>query len=63
MEKKIEAIIKEAGKIMIEARNKNISAEEKEGIANFVTEYDLLVQKFLEEEFLKLIYGLWVVLA
>ena len=55
MEKKIEAIIKEAGKIMIEARNKNISAEEKEGAANFVTEYDLRVQKFLEKEFLKLI--------
>ena len=55
MEKKIEAIIKEAGKIMIEGRNKNISAEEKEGAANFVTEYDLRVQKFLEKEFLKLI--------
>ena len=55
MEKQIEAIIKEAGKIMLSARYENMMVDEKEGNANFVTEYDVKVQNFLEEKFLKLI--------
>ena len=55
MENKIEAIIKEAGKIMLSARYKNMSVDEKEGVANFVTEYDVKVQKFLKEKFTELI--------
>ncbi len=55
MKEAIEEIIKEAGKIMLEARYKNISADEKEGCANFVTEYDVKVQNFLEEKFKELI--------
>ena len=54
-ETKIEEIIKEAGKIMLSARYKNMNVDEKTGCANFVTEYDVLVQKFLEEKFLELI--------
>lgn len=54
MKDKIENVIKEAGKIMLRARDKDFLVEEK-GTANFVTEYDIKVQRFLESEFIKII--------
>ena len=51
----IEQIIREGGKIMLEADAKALHVKQKSGTANFVTEYDVRVQHFLEESFKKLI--------
>lgn len=53
----IEEIIRNAGKIMLEADRKKISFDQKAGAANFVTEYDVKVQKYLEGEFKTIMDG------
>lgn len=52
-----EDIIREASKIMLEADKHRMHVEKKEGAANFVTEYDVKVQRFLQEKFSALIPG------
>ena len=52
-----EDIIREASKIMLEADKHRMRVEKKEGAANFVTEYDVKVQRFLQEKFSALIPG------
>jgi myo-inositol-1(or 4)-monophosphatase len=47
MIEKLEAVIREAGLIMLQADNIKEDVENKEGRANFVTKYDVEVQKFL----------------
>ena len=56
-EKKIEEIIREASKIMLEADSHRMHIEQKAGAANFVTEYDVKVQRFLQEQFSALVPG------
>lgn len=52
----IEKIIREAANIMHEAEEKRaMQVEKKSGTANFVTEYDVRVQRFLEERFSELL--------
>ena len=51
----IEQIIREGGNIMLEANAAALNVKAKSGTANFVTEYDVRVQHFLEESFKKLI--------
>ncbi len=53
----IEAIVREAGRIVKNAHAGNDQIEKKEGLANFVTEYDVKVQEYLIGEFQKLIPG------
>ena len=53
----IENIIREAAKIMLEADSHRMHIEQKAGAANFVTEYDVKVQRFLQEQFSALIPG------
>ncbi len=43
----IQKIVREAGKIILSAKNINDGIESKQGRANFVTEYDVEVQTFL----------------
>ncbi len=50
MNEQLIALIREAGEIMKGARNIERGIEVKEGDANFVTEYDSAVQKFLFEK-------------
>ncbi len=50
MYEKICNIAKEAGKIILSANADNCRVEQKEGRQNFVTEYDLRVQKFVFEQ-------------
>lgn len=57
MKEQIEKVIKEAGKIMLSAKNKDFKVSEKQGTANYVTEFDVKVQRFLEEELLKILPG------
>ena len=54
MYNKIEKIIKEAGNIMLSAKEIDNSVTEKEGPANFVTKYDVKVQEFLYKNLLEL---------
>ena len=51
----IEEIIREGAKIMIEADAHRLHVKQKAGTANFVTEYDVRVQHFLEEKLKALI--------
>ena len=48
------AVVKEAGRIVMNARNIQGGIESKEGRANFVTKYDVEVQQFLYSELAKL---------
>lgn len=48
------AIVKEAGHIIMNARNIQGAVESKEGRANFVTKYDVEVQQFLYSELARL---------
>lgn len=53
----LEAMIRlaaEAGKIMLEAESAEKEIREKEGSANFVTQYDVAVQRFLQQECAKI---------
>ncbi len=56
-DREVEEIIREASKIMLEADNHRMRVEKKDGAANFVTEYDVKVQRFLEEKFTALLPG------
>lgn len=47
LHEKIEAVVKEAGKILTDAVHIEETVEEKSGRANFVTAYDKKVQEFL----------------
>lgn len=53
----IEKIIREAAKIMLSADADRLQVKQKDGSANFVTEYDVKVQHFLQNEFSALIPG------
>ncbi len=53
--KKIENCIKEAGKMVLTANLERASVEQKTGDANFCTEYDVKVQKFLIDELSKIL--------
>ena len=48
---KIEAAVREAGKMMLTAHLDRNTVHEKEGGANFVTDYDVAIQRFLIERF------------
>ena len=54
MYNKIKAIMKDAGNIMLSAKEIENAVTEKEGPANFVTEYDVKVQNFLYDNLMKL---------
>jgi myo-inositol-1(or 4)-monophosphatase len=51
----IESCIKEAGKIMLDAKMQEAHIEKKTGDANFCTEYDVKVQSFLIDELSKIL--------
>lgn len=53
----VERAARHAGKIMLEARDIGHTVSEKEGHANFVTEYDKRVQEYLFGEMLRLVPG------
>lgn len=53
----IEAIVREAGRIVKNAHAGSEQIEKKEGLANFVTAYDVQIQQYLIGEFQKLIPG------
>ena len=54
----IEEVIRDAAKIMHEADSaRQMQIERKSGTANFVTEYDVRVQRFLEERLSLLLPG------
>ena len=53
--KEIEAAMYDAAKIMLEADSRRLGVQTKSGSANFVTEYDVKVQRFLQERFSALI--------
>ena len=53
----IETIIKNAAKLMLEADNARLHVQHKAGSANFVTEYDVKVQRCLQEQFSALLPG------
>ena len=50
MLKKINEIVKEAGKIVLSAHNQENAVTAKEGKKNFVTKYDVAIQEFLFRE-------------
>ena len=50
MKEKMEALLREAGEIMLSAREIEKSVTEKEGTANFVTAYDVRVQHLLQKK-------------
>lgn len=54
MLEKIISIVKSAGQIMLQASHISDFVESKQGRANFVTKYDILVQDYLYRELLKL---------
>ena len=54
MNEQLISIIREAGEIILRARDIDRSVVSKEGEANFVTEYDSAVQKFLFEKLAEL---------
>lgn len=45
----IEKLVREAGKKMLNARPKEENIHKKEGLANFCTDYDTIIQRFLIE--------------
>lgn len=45
--RKIEEIVRQAGKIILSAHLTDESIHQKEGLANFVTSFDIEIQKFL----------------
>ena len=47
----IEAIMKNAAKLMLEADSARLNVQHKSGSANFVTEFDVKVQRYLQEHF------------
>ena len=53
----IENAIKDAARIMLEADSHRMQIEDKAGPANFVTEYDVKVQRYLQERCAQLIPG------
>ena len=53
--KAIEKFVKEAGQMVLAADLENASVEKKPGDANFCTEYDVKVQKFLIDELSKIL--------
>ena len=53
----IEAIIRNAAKLMLEADAARMQVEEKSGTANFVTEYDVRIQRELQTAFSALLPG------
>lgn len=53
----IEAVIRSAAEIMLSADSKRLGVKQKSGTANFVTEYDVRVQKYLQGELPKLLPG------
>lgn len=53
--KTIEKCVKEAGKMVLNANLDNALVEKKTGDANFCTEYDVKVQKFLIDELSKIL--------
>ncbi len=53
-EKNLLSVIKKAGKIMLSASDIEDGVKEKDGYANFVTEYDVKVQSYLISEIKKL---------
>ena len=48
--KQLQMIVREAGKILKESRAADGGVEQKQGEANFVTEYDVKIQQFLVEK-------------
>lgn len=52
---KISAVMREAGKLMLSARNISEHVESKAGDKNYFTEYDVAVQKFLYAELERLL--------
>lgn len=59
MERELEDILRRAGAIVREGASKigSVAVSEKSGNANFVTEYDVAVQRFLETELTKAFPG------
>lgn len=53
----IEVIIRDAAKLMLEADSARLNVQHKSGSANFVTEFDVKVQRFLQEHFSALLPG------
>lgn len=51
----IEKIVREAGQILLNAQVTSDCISQKEGPANFVTKYDVEIQKYLIEQFSKLL--------
>ena len=51
LRKQIEAVAREAGKIILSADSLQAATDEKSGHANFVTEYDKKVQEFFFEKY------------
>lgn len=49
----IEKIIRRGANIMLEKDVHRLNIKQKSGTANFVTEYDVRVQRYLENEFSK----------
>lgn len=56
-EKQIESIVREAGRIIVSVYPESSDIHQKPGEANFVTEYDVRVQKFLIERLSVLVPG------
>ena len=54
MREELEAIMRQAGQIILAAHDGDLAISEKAGTANFVTEYDVKVQRFLKERLLAL---------
>lgn len=54
MKKELEEILRDAGQIMLGAQSIENSVQEKEGSANFVTQYDVAVQQLLRRRLLEL---------
>ena len=54
MRESIQNILREAGQMMLEAKNIENAVQEKEGPANFVTRYDVAVQQLLRQKLLAL---------
>ena len=53
--KQIEAAVREAGSILLSAHLEEGEIHQKKGPANFVTDYDVRIQKFLMERFSKIL--------
>ena len=53
----IERLIREAGKKMVKARPSDAMIHQKEGLANFCTDYDMEIQKFLIKGFSEILPG------